>query len=418
MSSAQFEIVPIRPYEDGVEAGRATNRETIAARCRELLEDRHLKPTLGQMSREELGRYAMARLEAPPDFGRYPELEDIYPERVDNLRGFAQGADISVQDAAVFSYLKYRREIDHWYHTYQLERDPGHCSGVLLIGPDGIIGGQSVESEPPTKPAGYQFKGWQPYNGLESLPPETPKLVLRKPRTGYIESWGVTNEKGVGAICGNSCGVWLDEPIEDTWPVHDFPLLRFARNVTHLEELYRRYTLHIWGRFSQIYADTGGNAIVVEKSYRRIGIRRLNGATALWCTEGHFESPEMGGYIRDRRLEYLEKAGKHLGAGDMQYATDCHVRFTRLAAMCHEDWGRGYDHIRRILTDHSTFPRAVCRHGGPDTAPYDTSVTMSSFFLDVTHNRSFRRDWDPWQRFCCEVPEKVTQYPARPAITG
>ena len=102
------------------------------------------------------------------------------------------------------------------------------------------------------------------------------------------------------------------------------------------------------------------------------------------------------------------------GSGDLQYATDCHVRFTHLGELCNQPWGHGYEHIRRVLTDHATFPRAVCRHGGPDTDPYDISVTMASGFVDFTHNRSFWRAWVPWKKFPCQVPEEVTQYPARP----
>jgi hypothetical protein len=90
------------------------------------------------------------------------------------------------------------------------------------------------------------------------------------------------------------------------------------------------------------------------------------------------------------------------------------VRFTRLAELVHENWGRGYEHMRRVLTDHATFPRAVCRHMGPDTAPYDRSMTQQQNWVDLTHNRAFVRKWIPWKKFCCEVPEEMTQYPARP----
>ena len=114
----------------------------------------------------------------------------------------------------------------------------------------------------------------------------------------------------------------------------------------------------------------------VEKSFRRVGFRRIGASGALCCTEGHFESAEMNAFIRRKRLEYLERMGKHLGAGDMQYANDCAVRFTRLAELVHENWGRGYEHMRKVLTDHATFPRAVCRHMGPDTAAYDRTMTQ------------------------------------------
>ena len=191
------------------------------------------------------------------------------------------------------------------------------------------------------------------------------------------------------------------------------PLLRFAGSARELGALYQRYNLHNWTRANQIWADATGDAVAVEKCFRRIGLRWIGADRALWVTEGHFDSPEMFAYARAKRLEYIRQTGKHLGADDMQYATDCHVRFTRLAELCHLPLGRGYQHIRRVLTDHAPFPRAVCRHSGPDTAPYDTSVTMWSGFGDLTHNRSYSRGWIPWKKFPCEVPETVVQYPAR-----
>jgi hypothetical protein len=291
---------------------------------------------------------------------------------------------------------------------------PG-CSGVLLVGPEGVLGGKSTESAPPQqKPADYRFKRpplhaeWQ---AEDAAGPEN--LVLKKPRTGYITNWGTTNEKGVGCVASVSCGTWLDEPIEDTWPVGRVPLLRFARSLEHLVELYRRYKLHNWGRASQIWAGADGDGAAIEKSFRRIGVRRLKGH-ALWVSEGHFQTEHMHQFIRSRRLEYLRRTGGHLGSGDMQYATDCAVRFTHIGELCHADYGRGIEHMNRILTDHSTFPRAVCRHGGPDTDPYDVSVTMSSSMFNVTENRAYHREWEPWERFPCERPWQVTQYPARP----
>jgi len=411
--SIQIEIIPIEPFNDGVAAGKNSGRQQLQKRTDELLKSEYLKDSLGAMSRAALEYYVLSRLETQPDYGRFPELEDIYPERLDFLRGFAEGADCSLIEAAVADYVSYREFITSWHQGLQLQREPQHCGGVFMNGPEGILGGQSVESGAEPKPAGYKHRTPKPYSGLKSIAHNLDKLVLRKPRTGYIERWGVTNEKGVGCCASNSCSVWLDEPIEDTWPIKEFPLLRFARDVNHLEELYRRYTLHCWGRFSQVWADTSGDAVVIEKSFRRIGTRRSQDGV-LWCTEGHWESAEMSSYMRAKRLEYIERAGKHLGAGDMQYATDCAVRFTNLGALCHEPWGRGYEHVRRILTNHAPFPRAVCRHNGPDTAPYDESVTQTSWFYDLTHNRSYTRNWIPWKKFPCEMPEKVVQYPARP----
>lgn len=411
---AQIEIIPIVPFDDGVAEGKALGKPALLRKTDEALSDQYLRSTLGAMTREALTQYVMARLLTPPDFGRYPELEDIYPERVEHLRGLAQGAEVTLEEAAVYSYATYKRNIERWYWGLRFTPETGHCSGVMFDGPDGVIGGQSCESGPPPKPDGYTWRPPKPYQGLKQLKTRFPKLVLRKPRTGYIENWGVGNEVGVTGFCGVSCSVLMDEPIEDTWPNGHVPLMRFATDVKHFAELYQRYTLHNWFRANMIFADTTGNAVAVEKCFRRIGLRWIGPSRTLWVTEGHFDTPEMFAYMRAKRLEYLEAAGRHLGAGDMQYATDCHVRFTRLAELCHEPWGRGYDHIRRVLTDHAPFPRAVCRHGGPDTASYDESVTMDSGFSDLTHNRSFNRHWVDWNKFPCQVPEKVEQYPLRP----
>lgn len=405
-------IIPADPIKDGRRAGKALGAEMMHQRTREALANAILRDTVGAMSRAELAQSVIARLETPPDYGQYPELEDIYPERLDYLRGLAQGADVPLADAAVYHYLQYRLEIDGTWQMFQYRPEPTHCSGVFFNGPDGVIGGQSAESGPPPKPEGYRWRAPKLYAGLKQLKTRTPKLTVVRPRTGYIENVGVGNEMGVSGFCGVSCGTLLDDPIEDTWPICTVPLMRFAASVREFAALFERYTLFNWGRGNMIFGDRSGDAVAVEKSFRRIGLRWIGDGKAMWVTEGHFATPEMSAFIHGKRLEYLAMTGRHLGSEDMQYATDSAVRFTRLAELCHAPWGHGYEHIRRVLTDHAPFPRAICRHGGPDTAPYDQSITMGSGFSDLTHNRSFSRSYIPWKKFPCEMPEVVTQYPA------
>lgn len=413
---AAIEIIPIIPFDEGFFAGKAMGRDAVRRQSSELLAGVYLKDTLGAMERADLGRYVMARLETEPNYARYPELEDLYPEQVDYLRGFARGSGCSLTETGIYSYLIFRAEIDREYAQFQQYVTPtvGHCSGFVMVGPDGVIGGQNIDSAPPAKPEGYRFHAPGPYCGFVQRKTKFSPAPFRRPRTGYIEDAGIGNELGIAYLGGGSCGVLLDEPIEDTWPIGRVPLLRFATDIHHLAELYRRYTLHNWNRNSQTFADIHGNAMVVEKSFRRVGIRMKRPEDpAIWATEGYWETEEMGGYLRAKRLEYLEKTGKHAGASDMQYAADNGVRFTHIAALCHENWGRGYEHVRRILTDHSPFPRDICRHAGPNTDAYDVTVTLKSYFQDVTHNRVFTRDWIPWRKFACQVPETVLQYAPR-----
>ncbi len=409
------EIIAEDPFADGVAAGRSLGRAAVVRETRAALTDPLLADSLGAMAEKELHGYVVSRLETELDYVPYPELEDIYPERVERLRGLAEGADCSLVQAATLDYLRYRLEIDGWWRSLNPVGAGGHCSGMLLLGPDGVLGGQSKESVPLVpRPDDYRYRRPRPYRGLKQKSVLRQSPVVVRPRTGYVENWGTTNECGVGCAGSSSCSVWLDEPIEDSWPIKRVPLRRFARNVAEVEELYRRYTLFNWARNSEIWADLSGEAIVVEKGFRRIGIRHLEGATALWCTEGHFQGDEMSAYIREGRLAYVKQIGGHLGAGDLQYAHDCAVRFTHIGELCHQSWGNGLEHMRRVLTDHSTFPRAVCRHGGPDTDEYDQTVTMESSIVDFSNNRNFHRDWTAWKKFPCQVRETVTQYPPRP----
>ena len=409
------DIIPEQPFEEGVAAGRKMTGPELERRTRQALSDPLLCGDLGAMAGVQLTQWVMSRLETEPDYTEYPELQDVYPERLDRLRGLAQGAACSLETAAKFDCVLYLHEIREWTAAMNPLPRSGNCSGVLMLGPEGIIVGQSQESAPLTpRPSHYRYRPPAPYAGLRQEPTQRAPAVVKRPRTGYVENWGTTNECGVGLIGAGSCGTWLDEPIEDVWPIKRFPLLRFARNVGELLALYDRYKLFNWGRSSEITADLSGDAAVIEHSFRRIGVRPLAGAHALWATEGNFEQDDMAAFIRARRREYGRQQGLHLGADDFQYEADCGVRFTHLGELAHRPWGRGMDHMRRLLTDHSPFPRNICRHGGPDTDSYDVSVTQCSTIFDLTHNRTHVRQWQPWEHFPCEVAEQVTQYPPRP----
>ncbi|MCE9589920.1 MAG: hypothetical protein K8S99_05290 [Planctomycetes bacterium] len=406
VSNIDIEIVPIIPFDDGVAEGKKIGAAGVKKQTAAALKSVELRDTLGAMSRRALEAYVASRLETPPDYARYPELADIYPERVDRLHGVARGAGCTLLEAAVMEYVKYKAMITRWDRNYNppigvdvpRPQDQG-CSGALMVGPDGVLASHSADSLPLSPmPRGYRWRKpgpWKRPRQKWSTPARPYKLF--KPRTGYIEQWGAGNEKGVGCFAGVSCWCWLDEPIEDTWPICNFPILRFASNIGQVVELYTRYTLFNWSGASQVWADVSGDGVIAEKSFRRVAFRRMDKSGVLWCTEGHFQTEEMGAYIRHKRLAYLERVGKHLGAGDMQYYTDSAVRFTHMGEICHMPWGRGYDHMRKLLSDHATFPRAVCRHGGPDTDPYDQTVTMAQSWSDLTNNRTFGRGWVPWK---------------------
>ena len=389
------DLIDESPFDDGRAAGRDLGCEKLQQQVRDWLDDPLLCDDLGAMSEAALTRHVVGRFETEPNDASRPELNEIYPDRVDRVRGLADGAGCAVEQAALYDYLAYTHEIRGWTSMMQPSLGGEGCSGMVFDGPDGVLAGQNIDSSPSLTVA------------------DPPELKLIRPRSGYIEKWGLTNEHGVAATGGGSCGVWMDEPIVNVWPFKSVPLLRFARNVKDVEELSDRYRLFNWGRSSELWVDVSGDAIAVDHSARRCGVRHIENG-ALWATEGHFEHDAMNAFIRDRRKTYVKTIGRHLGANDLQYATDCAVRFAHLGELAHLDLGRGIEHMRHVMTDHASVPRGVCRHGGPDTDVYDQTVTLQSKITDISANCIYVRNRIPDERFCCEVPEKVVQYPPRP----
>ncbi|MAE60048.1 MAG: hypothetical protein CMJ49_01700 [Planctomycetaceae bacterium] len=401
MSNPQ--IIDECPFDDGVAAGRALGREALAGQTREWLDDPLLCDDLGAMSEAALARRIVGRLETEPDDGSRPELAEVYPDRVDYVRGVAEGAGCTIEQAALHDYVQYVRGIRDATAMMRPPLDGGGCSGAFMVGPDGVLTGQNIDSGAQHRPPDFGV--------TESGPVE---LTLKRPRSGYICDWGLTNEVGLAAVgAGGSVGTWLDEPVVDVWPYKTIPLTRFARNVGELADLCERYRTFNPGRGTGVWADVTGAAVVVEESHRRVGIAHVEDDVA-WATEGNFQTDSMSAYIRERRLAYVKSRGRHLGANDLQYATDCAVRYCHLGELTHRDLGRGMDHMRAVLTDHAPFPRAVCRHGGPDTDEYDQTITLQSTVRNLTTNRAYARMFVPGKKFCCEVPEVVMEYPPRP----
>jgi len=155
-------IIPANPFEDGKTAGKSLGKTGASKAITATLKDKLLKDNLGAMSRATLDTYVLSRLETEPDYTRYPELQDIYPERLDYLKGFAEGAQCTLTEAAVHDYVVYRQFIDNWWSSLNPTKEPGHCSGVIMVGPDGVLGAHSAESFPEPKPKGYSVNDLAP----------------------------------------------------------------------------------------------------------------------------------------------------------------------------------------------------------------------------------------------------------------
>jgi len=389
-------VVDERPYEEGVEEGKAMGAEKLREAIRSLRQDPLLRPTYGQMTDAGLGKLLDERMAATPDVGRFPELAELYPEAIDRLKGKAVGAGVSLQEAALHDYLRYRRDQIYWWRAYQGPppedtRAPAGCSGVILVGEEVWLG-KNVDAAPVEYPT-PKIKG--------------DRVVVKKPRTGYAPL-PVVSEGGIAGSGGASVSTWMDEPQEDVWPHTRFPVTRFASSVAEVADLYQRYTLYLPGRGADAFVDRKGDAISVDKSYRRVGISKARHGM-VWYTEGHFQSENMRQFLAERRAMFAEQFGITLGSYHNQYYADCAVRFANMGRLAELPLGRRYEHIRRILGDHSPFPRALCRHDGPDRADYDKTITLVSRTIDYARRTIYERFATPDQ-FCCEEPDRVFEF--------
>ena len=387
-------LVDERPYEEGVDEGKALGAAALREQLRQLREDPLLEPTCGQMSDRELRRLLKERMEAKPDVGSLPELAELHPEVTDRLKGKAEGAGVPLFEASLHDYFNYRRNQIYWWQLYQSPPPedtvpPCGCSGVILVG-DEIWLGKNVDSFPEY-----------------CTPKVKDKVVVKRPRTGYAPL-PVVSEGGIATAGGASVGVWLDEPQEDVWPYATFPVLRFAGSVREIVDLYKRYTLYLPSRGANAFVDKHGNAISVDKSYRRVGLSKAQDGR-IWFTEGYFQSKSMCRYLRARRETFVRRFDISPGSYHNQYFADCAVRFTNMGRLAELPGDLRYKHIRTILGDQSAFPRTLCRHAMPERAAYDKSITLISRAKDYARRTVYER-YATAERYCCQQQDLVFEY--------
>lgn len=404
------------PFEAGRQAGLKDGAERIRAFNGVEVRRIHRRPG-DPRSLSAFAGWALERLEARPDFQTFPELRGLHSDRVLHLRGLAEGGGVTRAEAALYSYLHFRHEIEALWNSLQIGSHPPlarACSAMIFSGSGVILGAHNADSvpEPPMlpPPGNVGPVRFRVHPQRRSTPR---RMELTRPRTGYIERWGVTNEKGVLILPGLSCNTWLDEPIEDTWPVHQVPVLRFARSARHAAQLWQRYNRHQYRAGTFLILDRAGGAVAVEKTFRRIGLRFPDPRGYLCATDGHFEEPDMHAYRFGRTADYVRRTGLGSGSIDMQYLADCHARYTRLCELGGQTVNRTVKTLAALMSDHAPFPRNLCRHAD-QPGGYDQTVTMQQWIVDLAADRAYHRAWVPGRAFCCRQPWKRSAILSRP----
>ncbi len=221
------------------------------------------------------------RLQAVPDFKRYPELRGM-PELVAaGWRGLKEGAGLT--DAQQAAYCDY----NFFYHRHV-------CTGKV-----GKMGCSLVYF--PTSDRGPILA-----NNLDSSPSEP----FGPP------SWPVASEHLI--FGGVSSGVFLDEESPEIFPapVHKI-VTRYCRTTDEAVEFYTRYKL-FWGPSNMLVIDRNHNVAMIEKSSCRIGVRKSPDGFG-FITAMTAEDPGMSAYLADRRAASVKARKLPDPCGDTVY---------------------------------------------------------------------------------------------------
>lgn len=291
--------------------------------------------TLDKWTQEDLYRHAQhayeKRINAVPDLNKYPELKGMKEYIQDEMRGMAEGADLSFQDIVFYRF---------WYDVYQLLKGhakwlgcvaPG-CTTVIFrktdIGP--IIGRNTDDSI-----------DWIPKMSYEDC---FPTIVLRPPSLGY-STGPIGNEKGL-IMWGSSIDYPEEGEPDELFPVDVGDLvMRYCATVEEALEIFKRYSMFTRRCSNIALVDAKGNAAVVEKSWRHIGILRPKGDT-IFTTDGVAVHPETRSLLDNSSEQYKFH----------------YQRWLNLRRLTEDEKPElTVDSMWKILRDH-TFPSPVCKH--------------------------------------------------------
>jgi hypothetical protein len=218
-----------------------------------------------------------------------------------------------------------------------------------------------------------------------------PTIVLRPPSLGY-SSGPAGNEKGL-IMWGSSIDYPREEEPEELFPVDVGDLvMRYCATVEEALKMFNRYSMFTRRCSNIALVDAKGDAAVIEKSWRRIGILRPRGDT-IFTTDGVAVHPET------RRL---------LDTSSEQYEFH-YQRWLNLRRLTEEGKPElTVDSMWKILRDH-TPPSPVCKHL-ERMPPFYRLVTLFSGVYIPAEKRYMIALAEPGPTYPCMVEPAEFRY--------
>jgi hypothetical protein len=368
------------------EIGRQRGREA-AARFKELklhevmefefARNLALFPTLGKDY--DFARAVVAwdhrRLQATPDTNRFPEVKNIVDEVFGEREGFLESSGLSEVHCAYhysFFHLIWKHINSHHAARYDLESARLQCTDVFF--PDGCEGITSSDNRDDIL---YPHNEASVVNFRPAPPPQNPA-----PR--WLRG-------GVSSL------ILMDEEPEEIFPYDPHPYLpsECRKNIKDIIAwMYERRDFLFPG--NQIWADENLNAVAIEKSNRRIGVRFPTHNGAVCITAGGYLDPELSAFKQERLKRVAEAIGvTPENCFDVIFSNACDARYRRLLELTNAEasrpggatlWG-----AFNIVADTAVpFPERICLAGEklePEREPNANWTLMQQATVQSGPNR-------------------------------
>ena len=270
-----------------------------------------------RLSRDELCRNAMTYL---------PRVKALSPPFVEEVRGLADGADISFEEALLCQA--------RFYAARGVSEGEGGCTAFVVKG-EATVDGQPLAGQNQDMRVEYADVG----------------IVLRvKPNDGRPRALMFTFAGQLGYHGMNEHGVSnFTNGIQDfDWQpgLPHYPLKRVMmekQSAAECVELLRNE--RACGAANIVLCDGRGDFASVEVRPERVVLFEDDHPDRLVHTN-HYLSDEFASYDNPLPNSYL--------------------RLDRMRALIQEHWGRiDVETIKKCLSDHEGDPGGICRHGGP-----------------------------------------------------
>lgn len=273
-----------------------------------------------------------------------PYSEEALPHFVEELRGIAEGADVSFEDVWTlncYEGLAYSRQ-EVWGCTSVAVRNDHTADGHVLLAHN---------------------EDWN------SVDRDNVYLVRATPkdRPAFI---GMTYGPLLVNIGLNAEGIGV--AIDSVYPTDvrvGVPRVVCSRAVLNARTIGEAIRVCVpklrAGGYSYLLADANGELYSVETSATTHDI--LYGEEGWLAHTNHYLSPKM---------QALEEPGTYAGT---------HVRLNRARRLLQAQLGKvTVESLQTLLRDHVNWPDSICTHEDPADSPYERGLTLVSLVMDLT----------------------------------